>query len=263
MQAKGQLVVVGTGMMLGAHLTPRSRAFLADADLVFVAVTDALTEQWIATINPKVQSFSHLYQEGKSRKDTYQQMTDLIVGAVQAGQKVVAAFYGHPGVFAQVARQALVQVKALGCAGQMEPGVSAADCLHADLQLDPATYGCMYIEASQLMFYQRQLDTAGYVIVWQIALAGDLSLSQLHSQPALIALFVEHLLQWYPPDHSVILYEAASLPFQPVRREQLALAQLPSATLNLTTTLVIPPAAALQTNTALVARIKQLTEGQA
>lgn len=258
MTVRGQLIVVGSGMMLGAHLTPRSRAFLVEADVVFVAVTDALTEQWLASINPRIHSFASLYQVGKPRSETYQQMVELILAAVRQQQKVVAVFYGHPGVFAQVAHMALSRVHAEGFSGHMEPGISAADCLHADLQIDPATYGCTYMEASQLMFYQRMLDPTSYVILWQVALAGDLSISQLESRPCFIQLLVTHLKQWYPAQHPIILYEAASLPFQTIRRQSLVLDELPEAELSLKTTLVIPPAKPLQANVAMVRQLKQL-----
>lgn len=260
MTSRGQLVVIGSGMMLGAHITPRSRAFLADADQVFVAVTDALTEQWIASINPRIHSFAALYQAGKPRSETYQQMVALILGAVRQQQKVVAVFYGHPGVFAQVAQMALSCAHAEGFAGHMEPGISAADCLHADLQIDPATFGCTYMEASQLMFYQRVLDPTGYVILWQVALAGDLTISKLASQPKCIELLVAHLQQWYPANHPIILYEAASLPFQSIRRQHLLLEQLTAAELTLKTTLVLPPAKPLQANVTLLRQLKQLEQ---
>lgn len=258
MVGQGQLVVVGTGIMLGAHLTPRSQAFIQEADVVFAAVTDALTEQWLTSLNPSLQSFASLYEEGKPRSQTYQQMVDLVLAQVRRGKKVVAAFYGHPGVFAQVADMAIETVRGEGFVAQMEPGVSAADCLHADLQIDPAKVGCCYMEASQLLFYQRTIDVSAYLILWQVALAGDVTLSQLHSQTALIQVLVEHLQQWYPADHPVIVYEAASLPFLKVRRDQMALAALVGADLSLKSTLVLPPLQPLQPNHAMMARLKQL-----
>lgn len=258
MQVQGQLVVVGTGIMLGAHLTPRCQAFIADADVVFAAVTDALTEQWLRSLNPSLESFAPLYQQGKPRNQTYQQMVDQLLAQVRLGKKVVAAFYGHPGVFAQVAEMAIRAAREEGYVAQMEPGISAADCLHADLQIDPAKVGCCYMEASQLLFYRRTIDVTAYLVLWQVALAGDITLSQLQSQSALIQVLVEHLQQWYPADHPVVVYEAASLPFLNVRRDTMALSELVHATLNLKSTLVIPPAQPLQPNQAMMARLKQL-----
>lgn len=73
---RGQLACVGLGMMLGAHLTPRSRGWLEAADRVFVAASDALVEQWVATINPRIVSLQGLYAEGKPRQQTYREMAE-------------------------------------------------------------------------------------------------------------------------------------------------------------------------------------------
>ena len=43
-----------------------------------------------------------LYAEGKSRQDTYREMVGLMLAEVRAGKRVCGAFYGHPGVFADV-----------------------------------------------------------------------------------------------------------------------------------------------------------------
>lgn len=43
-QVRGSLVCVGLGMTLGAHLTPRSRSTIEQADVVFLAVSDALVK---------------------------------------------------------------------------------------------------------------------------------------------------------------------------------------------------------------------------
>ena len=75
---QGRIVIVGTGIMLGAHLTPAAKSYLQAADVVFAAVTDGISEQWLQTMNADVRSFAPLYALGKSRHDTYQQMIDLI-----------------------------------------------------------------------------------------------------------------------------------------------------------------------------------------
>ena len=54
-------------------------------------------------------------------------------------------------------------------------------------------------------------------------------------------MLVERLMRWYPSDHPVILYEAAQLPVQDFRAEQLTLRELPEAQYEEFTTLVIPP----------------------
>jgi hypothetical protein len=51
------------------------------------------------------------------------------------------ALYGHPGVFACVGHEAIERARAEGIDAQMLPGISAEDCLFAELGVDPAVGG--------------------------------------------------------------------------------------------------------------------------
>lgn len=261
---KGSLVCVGTGMTLGSHISPLSRSYIEQADVVFVLVADGTTELWIQSMNADVRSLQPYYAEGQSRMITYKQMVAAMLAEVRSGKKVCGAFYGHPGVFAWVPHQAIKEAKALGYQAHMEPGISAEDCLYADLALDPGTYGCQHYEASNLMFYQRTIDTAAYLILWQIGVAGDKSLAKFTTGGAYREVLVELLSQWYPLDHQVILYEAVNLPIKPPRIERIPLSDLPKAQMDLKTTLVIPPATTAKANQVILDKLKAVVaqEGQ-
>lgn len=56
------------------------------------------------------------------------------------------------------------------------------------------------------------------------------------------------MLQWYPPDHPVTIYEAAILSIESVRQDTVPLKQLHKQTLKLHSTLVVPPAVELKPN---------------
>ena len=75
-----------------------------------------------------------------------------MLAEVRAGRRVCGAFYGHPGVFTRVPNKAIAQARAEGFEAHMEAGVSAEDCLYADLGIDPGEVGCQQYEASQFMF---------------------------------------------------------------------------------------------------------------
>lgn len=254
-QRTGSLVIVGTGITLGSHISPLSRSYIEQADVVFAAVTDGITELWVQEMNQNVRSFAPLYAEGKSRHTTYQQMIDLMLAEVRLGKKVVGAFYGHPGVFAYAPHKVIELARAEGYAAHMEPGISAADCLHAELGIDPGKVGCQYFETSQYMFYQRQIDPSAYLVLWQVGVAGDKSHSLFATGAAYRQVLVDLLAEHYPFSHEVILYEAASLPFKQARISRLALSALPDAEMNLKTTLVLPPARKLEKNLQVLARL--------
>ncbi|SDQ61525.1 Tetrapyrrole (Corrin/Porphyrin) Methylases [Pseudoxanthomonas sp. CF385] len=252
----GTLVCVGVGMTLGAHLAPRARSHIEQADIVFSAMSDPIVELWVQGMNPDVRSLQPLYREGKPRRDTYREMVEAMMVEVRRGRRVCGAFYGHPGVFAQVPHAAVAQARTEGYVASMEAAVSAEDCLYADLGIDPGAVGCQHFEASQFMFYLRRVDPSAYLILWQIGVAGDLTTGRLSTAAGMKGLLVELLLADYPPSHEVIAYEAATLPIASPRIERFPLDQLPVAALTTATTLVIPPAAPMRRNERILEQLR-------
>ncbi|SNY49321.1 Tetrapyrrole (Corrin/Porphyrin) Methylases [Arsukibacterium tuosuense] len=237
----GSLLCLGLGITLGSQLTILAREQLAAADLVFFHSNSHYLSGFLQQINPNLVDLQPFYLPNRPRSESYQAMLDAVITAVTAGNNVVWACYGHPGIASWPPHQAIHQLRALGYRAKMEAGIAADACLYADLGIDPMAEGCQQFEASQFLFYQRTVDVSAYLLLWQVAIAGDFSLTRLESDSRYIDILVQHLRQWYPPAHQVILYEAADLPIWQYRAEQLSLAELPQATLNQITTLVIPP----------------------
>ena len=266
MSQQGSLACVGLGMMLGAHLSPRSRSHIEQADVVFALVSDPLVELWVQEMRPDMRSLQPFYNEGTSRLVSYGAMVEAMLTDVRAGRRVCGVFYGHPGVFALVPHKAVAGARAEGFEAVMEPGISAEDCLYADLGIDPGKYGCQHFEASQLMFYQRRIDPTAYLIVWQVGMAGDRSLARFSTGPAYRRLLVQLLAKDYPLAHPVIAYEAATLPITAPRMDELRLSDLVDADLRLQTTLVFPPALPMQRNQEMLDRLalldREMEEGK-
>ncbi len=259
MTKKGSLACVGVGMTLGAHLTPIAKSYIEQSDVVFAGVSDGVVEQWLINMHPDVRSLQVYYQEGKSRQITYQQMVEAMLFEVRAGKRVCGAFYGHPGVFALAPHKAIEQARTEGFDARMIPGISAEDCLFADLGIDPGSVGCIQYEASQMMLYHRKIDPSAYLILWQVGIAGDQSFARFSTGKAYRQLLVDLLAKDYPLDHEVILYEAATLPIQAVRIERIKLKDIVSAQVNLHTTVIFPPAVEWQPNLEMREKLAELT----
>ena len=251
----GSLVCVGTGMLLGGHISPISTSYIIQADVVFSLMSTGITERWIEEKHEDVRSLQPFYQEGKNRNITYNEMVEAILTEVRAGKSVVAAFYGHPGVFACVSHRAIKQAKLENFAAHMEAGISAEDCLYADLSLDPGKTGCINYECSQFMFYQRNIDPAALLVLWQVGLAGDKSLEKFSTGKAYRQVLVDLLLETYPSDHQVILYQAKVLPIDTMRADYIALIDLVDVELFMHTTLVIPPSEKMQPNQKILTKL--------
>jgi len=234
------LVVVGTGIEFGRHVTERCLSEIREAEVVFCLV-DPFALGMIRAFRPDAINLGVHYAPGKDRRDTYREIDASIMAELRAGKHVCAVFYGHPGVFADVPHVVVRKARAEGIPARMEPGISAEACLYANLGLDPGHRGVQSMEATHFLVYDRQIDTAGLVLLWQVALAGDLSCTRFHAEREGLKALLDKLLRWYPPDHEVILYEAAQLPIQQPRMERLALHALPDARYAEYTTLVIPP----------------------
>jgi uncharacterized protein YabN with tetrapyrrole methylase and pyrophosphatase domain len=255
---RGSLVCVGTGMTLGSHISPLSRSHIEQADVVFAGMSDGIVEQWISGMNKDVRSLQPYYREGKSRMQTYREMVAAMLTQVRAGKKVVGAFYGHPGVFAWPPHKAIEIARKEGYAAHMEPGISAEDCLYADLGIDPGRYGCQHYEASQLMLYERRIDPTAYLILWQVGVVGDQSMERFATGVKYRQELVDLLKSDYPLDHEIILYRGVTLPIQQPRIQRIALRDLPATAVEMDVTVVLPPARRLKPNRELRARLSVL-----
>jgi hypothetical protein len=147
---------------------------------------------------------------------------------------------------------AIADARAEGFSAVMEPGISAEDCLVADIGIDPGKFGMQSMETTQYMIYQRKIDPSALLILWQPGLAGELSLKRFDTNPARLQILVDKLARDYPLEHEVILYEAATHPLETTRIDRILLKDLPYARLQQITTLVIPPAYAMQIDQAIV-----------
>lgn len=234
------LVVVGCGIQLGRHMSPRCESEIRLADVVMCLV-DPFALAMIRELRPDAVNLGEHYADGKDRRDSYREIDAAIMAQVRAGKRVCAVFYGHPGVFADVPHRVVQRARAEGFSARMEPGISAEACLYADLGIDPGRHGVQSLEATQFLCRERVLDPAGLVLLWQVALAGDLTCTRREADRAQLQQLVDKLQRWYPLDHEVILYEAARLPIEAPRIDRLPLRDLPEAQYQEFTTLVIPP----------------------
>ena len=170
--APGSLVVVGTGIGF-ARITLEARAAIAAAEDVLYLVPDAVSDAALLELSPQARSLAGLYEEGVSRRVAYEHMVEAILTPVRAGRRVCAAFYGHPGVFVLPSHEAIRRARAEGFAAEMLPGVSAEDCLVADLGVDPAASGWQSYEATKFLERRPAVETGAALVLWQIGVVGS------------------------------------------------------------------------------------------
>ena len=246
---KGSLVIVGTGLLTPAHLSQESINRIKTADVVHLLIPDALGYSTIKKLNSNIKNLADLYfdinsdRNGSNRLEAYNLMVDSILADVRSGLRVCVIFYGHPGVFVYPSHESISKARKEGFEATMLPSISAEDCLFADLGVDPGDLGCQAYEASQLLFYKHSINNNAALILWQIGVVGDVSLTQLKPAENGLVMLKEKLLKWYPADHQITLYEASTLPIMAPRIESIRIDDLTAAEVTAITTAYVPPLA--------------------
>jgi uncharacterized protein YabN with tetrapyrrole methylase and pyrophosphatase domain len=237
----GSLTVVGTGYLVGAQITAEARASIESAQKLFYAVSDLLTEKWLQSLNPTAESLRSSYAVGKKRSLTYEEMVERMLVPVRAGLHVCTAFYGHPGVCSYPPREAVQRARSEGFTAVMLPGISAEDCLFADLNIDPS-HGCQSMEATRFVMRNREPDPSLALVLWQIGLVGERSFkeSDLWSRKGLARL-AGKLRVTYPAKHRVTIYETSFTPLKKPHIQTIPLGKLPRAAVTVASLLYVPP----------------------
>ncbi|MCW8879977.1 MAG: SAM-dependent methyltransferase [Kangiellaceae bacterium] len=238
---------MGTGILTPAHLSQESISRIKGADVIHALVPDPLGLSTVSKLNNNVKNLGELYYDndsaknGNNRLESYNLMVEAIMCDVRDGLEVCAIFYGHPGVFVFPSHVAVQKAKDEGYEAIMLPAISAEDCLFADLGIDPGDIGCQAYEASQFVFYKHSINSSAAMILWQLGVVGDVTLTKLTPAENGVKMLQERLKQYYPADHLVTLYEASTLPIMPPRIEKVTLSQLDKAPIRTITTLFVPP----------------------
>jgi hypothetical protein len=240
-KATGSLTVVGTGYLFGAHMTAEATRSLETADKVFHAVSDPFTEKWLTSLNPTAESLRTSYAVGKHRRHTYEEMVERMLTPVRKGMNVCTAFYGHPGVCASPTHEAIRRARKEGYDAVMLPGISAEDCLFADLNVDPST-GCQTFEATNFVTRRRKPDPSLALILWQIGLIG---IGTFHDEalwnPRGLQVLTDVLRETYPARHKVTVYQTRCVPLLDSVIDRMSLSRLPKANVTIASLLYVPP----------------------
>jgi uncharacterized protein YabN with tetrapyrrole methylase and pyrophosphatase domain len=239
----GTLCAVGVGIRAPAQASLEAASRIKNAEKVFSLLADPLADYWVRSLNENTESLGHLYAVGKDRRQTYREMVELILASVRDQHRVCVVSYGHPGVAAYPLHEAVRCARAEGFPAEMLPGISAEDCLFADLGIDPINGGCRSYETTDFLVCRRGADPASNLILWQVGVIAEPGYKPDHDtwNRDGLAVLTQTLLEVYPSDHEVVIYEAARMPACLPIVERIALKELPNAAVTALATLFVPP----------------------
>ena len=223
-----------------SHLTVEAISAIENADEVFYLVADYLTLNWIVEKRSDAKSLFAHYEKGKNRVESYNGMVEEILDAVRSNRRVVAAFYGHPGVFVSPSHVAIKKARREGYNAYMLPGISAESCLFADLGVDPGKDGWQAFEATRFLISSKSVDLSSPVVFWQIGVIGDVGFSHGNTNAPAFDAFRSKLLALYPPTHDVCVYEASEYAGVPSRVKWMLLSEMGQEHLTGVSTLFVP-----------------------
>jgi hypothetical protein len=205
---KGTLTILGSGI---AHsdLSIEVEKQLREADHVFYSINDYVTKTWLNALRPDAYDMAILYNEALPRRATYTRMAEALLHYVRRGKKVVAVFYGHPGVFAAPGHRAIQIARKEGHSAQMRPAVSALDCLVADIGFDPGLPGMLAYEATDMLLRRRRLDPTLHTILWQVGVVGEAGYNRSGYANRGLGMLVDVLEQVYGIDYEIVHYVGA------------------------------------------------------
>lgn len=237
----GNLTVVGTGIMFPSQMTFEAAEHIRAADVVLYNVgLNPVICGWMEENAQSSVDLYQLYKVNEVRSVAYQAMVDTICENVVAGKTTVAAFYGHPGVFVGPGYEAMKLCREKGFEARMLPGVSASDCMFADLEFDPARYGCTMVEATDYVMFDRAFSPDVPLVIWQAGLVADMTFKR--SRGAEHAdLLQERLLQDYPANHPIYSYVASTIPGVQFSVNLGTIGAIEEMELNASMTCLVPP----------------------
>lgn len=203
----GRLIVMGSGLAFTDFLRDAEHE-IRDADAVFHCVYDKVTQVWLGQMRPDAYDLRILYNDDIDRHQTYVRMAEAMLHHVRLGRRVVAIYYGHPGVFAMPAHRAIHIARNEGHEARMRPGISALDYLIADLGFDPALPGFASFEATDLLLRRRRIDPTLHIVLWQVGVVGEFGYASGGFENRGFEILARYLAEIYGEDWHITHYIA-------------------------------------------------------
>ncbi|MHC4064921.1 MAG: SAM-dependent methyltransferase [Planctomycetota bacterium] len=221
------IFIVGLGVLNIDQITGDTERAIRRSNEVLYVDTGVATRTYLAGLCPRVTSlFETSYEEAGHRLNAYHHMAARVLDAALDHPPVTFAMHGHPivGAYAPFLIRDMATVLALEVA--VLPGVSAMDCLFAELMVDPCVAGMQMYEATDLLLRRRPLQADVHALIWQIGCV-ETSLHTRHvSKPVRFERLRSHLLRFYPARHYVSAVYSTPHPLMPSTVHRFALRDL-------------------------------------
>lgn len=209
-----KIAIVGSGIKTLSHLTTEAKAYITGADKVLHLVNEPMMQEWLEQNAKASRNLDEAYFSFDKRLDTYQALAKTIIDEFNHHDFICFVLYGHPTIFATIGLEALAlaEQKQMTIEHVIIPGISAQDCLFADLKVDPGDSGCYSIDVNDLLLFDKTIEPHSHLILWQIGMIGNCGKPSYDVSRGNLLFLKERLLEYYPLNQKIYLYEASLYP---------------------------------------------------
>ncbi|KTD17920.1 SAM-dependent methyltransferase [Legionella jordanis] len=208
-----RLTIAGTGIKFLAHLTTEVKGIIKSSSCVLYLLNEPAMKHWVLN-NSKISfSLDEIYYSCEKRIDAYEKIVQVVLSYAGKYNDLVLLIYGHPLVFSSVAMKLIEQCSNSEMQLSVLPGISALDCLLADLRIDPAGAGLQCYDATLFINKNVEYSSSAHLILWQIAIVNEIKIIKGEinkvTQKTGLSYLKKILLNKYSANHPLILYVAA------------------------------------------------------
>jgi precorrin-6B methylase 1 len=207
------IFIIGLGIMNVDQLSREAIRAIGESNEVLYVDNGVGTQTFLEGLCPRVTSlFESSYEESGCRLGSYDQMAARVIASALEHPPVTFAMSGHPTVGAEAPFLIQALAKSLGLNVSVQPGISAMDCLFAELMIDPCQSGVQMFEATDLLLRKHSLIPEVPALIWQIGAVETRLHTTRRSKPRRFERFLRHVLQFYPSSHEAVAYFASQHP---------------------------------------------------
>ena len=208
--------IVGLGVLNVDQITRETERVIRRSNEVLYVDTGVATRAYLKSLCPRVTSlFETSYEEDGHRLNAYHHMAARVLDAAMDHPPVTFAMHGHPIVGAYAPFLIRDMARLLSLEVLVLPGISAKDCLCAELMVDPCVVGMQMYEATDLLLRRRPLQPDVPALIWQIGCVETRLHTTRVSRPERFERLRSYLLRFYPPQHEVTAVYSTPHPLMP------------------------------------------------
>lgn len=222
------LYLLGAGVAFPDHLTVQTIDILSSCTRICTNLPQSRLDTLPADLREKCISLWPLYQDGRLRRENYQDVTKAVLAEAEKGCPVAWLTPGHPMIFDSVSKALLDASQTRKWNVSVVPAISSLDTLLAEVAYDPAS-GLLVHDATGLVRRRSPLIDSVALILLQLSvfLSDHAHLTLYHDVPDLSPLR-DYLAQYFPLTHRCAVVRSSAIATDPPEITWTTLSELPA-----------------------------------